>query len=366
MIGVGGPEAAGLQAFLTHAGDRVTCQEAAQAKAKGEFVCMVPDGTDVALAALANGAAQVGPEAPAAYLAEEQKAQAERRGIWAALPPPPVALHHPTVEDTATLRDDGRRYQLDGVVGLTGGYASSLQSYIARHGDALDCHPQGPPDHYLCVLPNGEDIARAALVNGAARVATDAPDSYRLDQGVALERHAGIWSDLPAGTRTAMVDTPPPAPPPAVVAPSYGAPPPPYGVPSPVYGMPPPACGIPPAAAGYAVMGGTPMVLLDGAWVAFTFAGGLGWGYYDGWHHWHRAPERYWGGLERRYPHGEGLRGSPRRGGPYGMPRSSAFRPGYQHPGRAPAPFVHPGGAGFRPGAPIAHPMAQRCRGQHC
>lgn len=48
-----------------------------------EFVCLLPDGTDLAQIALVNGAARVGHDAPDAYAVQQADAQKAGRGIWA-------------------------------------------------------------------------------------------------------------------------------------------------------------------------------------------------------------------------------------------------------------------------------------------
>ena len=135
-----------------------------------------------------NGAARTRPDAPEPYKEQEAAAQAARRGIWINLPPPPDTLTHPSVPNTATLAAAGKTYPLDGLQGFGQPYVSQLQSYIAANGDSLSCSPQGETENYICLLTDGTDIAKVALVNGAARVAPDAPDSYRQQQAEALEK----------------------------------------------------------------------------------------------------------------------------------------------------------------------------------
>src|SRR4051795_6405774 len=162
--------------------------------------------------ALVNGAARTQAEAPDAYREQETAAQAARRGIWASLPAPPDTVTHPMVRDTATLVADGRTYVLDGIIGLSGIYASQLQGYIAANGDSLICSPQGAPGHYVCVLPDGTDIAMVALVNGAAQVAPDAPGAYRLQQSEAINNRRGYWLSVAEPVRTAALAPPEPSP----------------------------------------------------------------------------------------------------------------------------------------------------------
>src|SRR5580700_6238566 len=216
--GVRGEAAQNLQGFLASAGNHVTCQ----AQTSADFVCLLADGTDVAQAALINGVARAKADAPDAYREQEAAAQAARRGIWAGLPPPPETVTHPTVQDTATLVADSQTYVLDGLHGLGAPYNAQMQSYIAANGDSLSCSPQDTPGHYVCVLGDGTDIAKVALVNGAAVVAPDAPDAYRAQQLEALNAHRGIWVSPPPNL---MIASAPVAPPPelALVAGDDGA-----------------------------------------------------------------------------------------------------------------------------------------------
>jgi endonuclease YncB( thermonuclease family) len=277
--GVQGDAAQNLQGFLASAGNHVTCQ----AQTGADFVCLLADGTDVAQAALINGVARAKADAPDAYREQEAAAQAARRGIWASLPPPPATVTHPTVQDTATLVADNQTYVLDGLRGLGAPYNAQMQSYIAANGDSLSCSPQDTPGHYVCVLGDGTDIAKVALVNGAAVVAPDAPDAYRAQQLEALNAHRGIWVSPPPNL---LVASAPVAQPPelVLVAGDDGS-------------------------DGITYVGGVPEAVIDGAAVFLIFGGDAGWGYYDHWHHWHDAPDRYRAHMERYHAYGHGLRG---------------------------------------------------------
>ena len=136
--GVQGEAVDNLQGFLAQSGNQVTCQ----AQQSADFVCLLADGTDVAQAALINGAARAKADAPDAYREQEAAAQAARRGIWASLPPPPATVQHPTVQDTATLVADNQTYVLDGLHGLGAPYAGQMQAYIAANGDSVNCQPR--------------------------------------------------------------------------------------------------------------------------------------------------------------------------------------------------------------------------------
>ncbi len=320
--GVQGEAAQNLQGFLASAGNHVTCE----AQTSADFVCLLADGTDVAQAALINGAARTKADAPDAYREQEAAAQAARRGIWASLPPPPATVTHPAVRDTATLAADNQTYVLDGLHGLGAPYAAQMQSYIAANGDSLSCSPQDTPGHYVCVLGDGTDIAKVALVNGAAVVAPDAPDAYRAQQLEALNAHRGIWLRPPPNLLVASAPVAQPAEY-AFVAGDDGA-------------------------DGITYVGGVPEAVIDGAAVFLIYGGDAGWGYYDHWHHWRDAPDRYRAHMDRYHPDGHGLRGYREEAsiGREGM-HPEAMHPGV-HPGE-----VHTAGlATAHPGvAPSAH-----------
>jgi endonuclease YncB( thermonuclease family) len=328
--GLTGEPAQGLQSFLAAGGNRLTCQaHTSPGLASTGFVCLMPDGTDVAQVALVNGAARAMPDAPDTYREQEAAAQTARRGIWVNLPPPPETVLHPVVHDTATLSGAGKTYVLDGVVGFAAPYNSQLQGYIGANGDSMTCSPQSEPGRYICVLPDGTDIAKVSLVNGAARVAPDAPDSYRVQQADALNNHRGYWLTASQEVMTAALLAPPQE--------QYQ------------YAL---AAGDD-GADGISYIGGAPVALIDGAPMFLVFGAGLGWGYYDHFHHWRGAPDRFRDHMERFHPGGRGLRGYEGfRGG-----REIAGHPGF---GGRPELVGHPGmaGPGFRPGMEPGRPGA--------
>jgi endonuclease YncB( thermonuclease family) len=316
LFGVTGANdpAHGLQGFIQAEGGRVTCEPHGGADT---FICLLPDRTDIALVLLANGAAEATPDAPDTYHAQEEAAQAARRGMWSNLPPPPVTVSHPVVRTTALLVAEGQTIVLDGLEGIPGKAAEDFQAYIAAHGDSLLCQPQGGAGHYLCTLPDGSDIGKVALVNGAAQVSADAPDSYRLQQAEAMANHRGLWANMAPGSQPAAV-----APPPAYVL-------------------------VPEDMAGPVVyVGDQPTAEIDGESVFLVYGDGLGWGYYDHFHHWRGAPDRFARHLDRFHPGGHGLRGYGGRG-----PEFHGEHPGFAHAGAG----FHEGRpgfdrGGFRPG----------------
>jgi hypothetical protein len=96
-----------------------------------------------------------------------------------------------TVVDTATLTVNGQKVALFGVEGETGVLADGLQDLITASGPNVTCQPHDQT--YVCTLPNGTDVARAALYNGAARPGQDASDDYRQVSDAAKSAHKGIW-----------------------------------------------------------------------------------------------------------------------------------------------------------------------------
>jgi endonuclease YncB( thermonuclease family) len=342
--GMAGASAQGLQGFLGAGGGHVTCQ----AQATAGFVCLMADGTNVAQVALINGAAKTTPDAPDSYREQEAAAQAARRGIWANLPPPPETLRHPAAPDTATLVADGRTYVLDGVVGFQAPYSNQLQGYLAANGDSATCSPQNDAGHYICLMPDGTDVAKVALVNGAARVAQDAPDAYRVQQLDALNNRRGYWATAPEAVLTAALLPPEPDVQYTLVVGDDGV-------------------------DGITYVGGAPVAVIDGE-SAFLVYGDddLGWGYYDHYHHWHGAPDRFRHHMEHFHPGGHGLRGydgfhrdAAMRGREEAMRhdagRAGGFRPGM---GGREDP-MHAGGVRPGMGAAGPHPGNMAMAGSH-
>jgi endonuclease YncB( thermonuclease family) len=330
--GLTGEPAQGLQAYIEGTDRHLTCQ----VQPTDDFVCLLSDGTDLAQLALINGAARTTPDAPDPYREQEIEAQAARRGIWVNLPPPPDSMKHPTASDTATLVADGKTYGLDGVQGLGQPYAAQLQGYIAANGDSLTCSEQSATGRYICLLPDGMDIAKIALVNGAATIAADAPDMYRLQQIEAQNNRRGYWVNPPPGAVQAVTAM----------------------APSDQYTFIAGDDGVD----GITYLGGAPVALIGGESVFLVYGDGLGWGYYDHWHHWRDAPDRYRRHMEHFHPDGHGLRGY--HGDfhrDYAMHREGEFH----HEEGVRREAMHPGGMQGRPdmGAHVGatgHPAVYR------
>jgi hypothetical protein len=104
---------------------------------------------------------------------------------------PPTVSGVAQVVDTADLVVDGQPVKLAGITGQGGIYAAQLQSMISAQGAQVQCTLQG--NAYVCMLPNGLDIARTALWNGGADVAIDASDDYRAQADAARAARKGIW-----------------------------------------------------------------------------------------------------------------------------------------------------------------------------
>ncbi len=286
--GFSGAPAQALQAFLDGVAGPLSCQPQEAAGGTAGYVCVLPDGNDLAQVALLNGQARIAQDAPDEYLAQQASAQALQRGIWARQEGA-EQVAHPVVQDTATLAANGQTYTLWGIVGLGAPFGGRFQATIRAAGDSLTCAPQAPLGRYTCLLPDGTDLAKLALVNGVALVAPDAPPAYRLQQADAMNQRRGYWRDVPpdaaepppdqavlAGTGTPDVLSGDNGSAMATAAPA---------------GETPMIQGEAPMIEGEApVIEGEPMFVVLGA-------AGAGWGYYDHWRRWHMVPDRDWHGF---------------------------------------------------------------------
>ncbi len=280
--GWGGDPAHDLQSLLVQAGDKVTCQP----HGDGTYLCTLPSGADVGELAVATGAAKALDDAPAGYKTQQSAAQSAHRGVWAADLPGPAILRHPTVQTTAEIAANGRVYTLDGLIGFEAlFYTLQLQTVIDAHGAELSCQPKGSTGRFVCLLPDGTDIATVALLQGLARATGDAPPEYHADQAQAARSKRGFWFNPPQPVLTELTPAPQPGAEPApqpgldVVAPGNLAPELSYDD------------GIP-----VAVIGGVPAF--------FVFIKEIGWGYYDRIGNWHGAPASLRAELARAFPNG--------------------------------------------------------------
>ena len=104
---------------------------------------------------------------------------------------PPVS-GSPRVLDTATLSFAKAQVRISGIAGEGGVPARQMESFIAEQGGTVSCEPISS-GAYLCMTGQGYDLAAAALINGAARVSSDAPREYREMQAQAQAERKGIW-----------------------------------------------------------------------------------------------------------------------------------------------------------------------------
>jgi hypothetical protein len=183
------------------------------------------------------------------------------------------------VRDTATLVIDGRAILLAGIEGVGGVAASTLQDFVSASGDQVSCTPApGMNWYFVCHLADGTDLAMLSLVNGAARTAAGAPDAYRVQQDDAVRNQRGIWGLQPPCMPWAVADSV------ATVAFTDDA------------------------DEGLYFVAAEPFVVVLGEPLPVVFQADVGWGYWDGEHHWYPAPDRWRRHLENVYPHGRGLR----------------------------------------------------------
>jgi len=203
-------------------------------------------------------------------------------------PPSPPISGHPTVHDTATLTVGDRTFLLAGIDGVSGPAADELQKYIATNGDTVSCDPEGLV-RYVCFLPDGTDVARIALVNGAARPTPNAPSEYFLQRDVAQREKRGIWTQgVPRPVRTVYeVNTS------YVSAHTSGAP------------------VVEDQPVDVTFVDNEPLAYVGGESVAVLYDDDYGWGFWDGEHHWHHAPDQWRHRLDERFPHGAGINRHP-------------------------------------------------------
>jgi len=83
LAGIEGVEGAPRNSFrdlVEEAGGIVTCVPAAGRRYT--YTCLLPDGRDLAMIALVNGADHIGLDAPDSYRKQEADARINRRGVW--------------------------------------------------------------------------------------------------------------------------------------------------------------------------------------------------------------------------------------------------------------------------------------------
>lgn len=127
----------------------------------------------------------------AAYLLTEDLGPFDPAHVPQRLSLPTIVNGQVQVVDTANLVVGGQQVHIEGIVGKTDAYAVQLQSLLASQGNVVTCELQ--TQAYLCKLPNGVDIGKAVLLNGAAEPADDASADYRQQADIAKAAHRGIW-----------------------------------------------------------------------------------------------------------------------------------------------------------------------------
>ena len=100
----------------------------------------------------------------------------------------------PIIRDTATLVIDGRAILVAGIEGVGGAPLSSFKDFVEAAGGTVTCVPAPGISTYTCHLSDGSDLATIALLNGAARLGSDAPAAYRMQEEIARTNHRGIWA----------------------------------------------------------------------------------------------------------------------------------------------------------------------------
>jgi endonuclease YncB( thermonuclease family) len=128
-------------------------------------------------------------------LSEPESAPDEVLPQPAALPAPPIQplVLNGKVEkviDTGTLKISGETVLLAGIKGLGSPYRDQLAKFIEEQGSQVRCAPAGV--RHTCFVSN-VDLALAALTNGAARLAPDATEQYRIAAEEARRNHRGIF-----------------------------------------------------------------------------------------------------------------------------------------------------------------------------
>jgi hypothetical protein len=186
---------------------------------------------------------------------------------WAFAAPYPTLTGKVQMRDTQTIEIDGKPLRLAYIQGASGPLAAEMQAAIEQHGDIATCYPLNDGT-YVCSLPDGEDVATLAVMDGFARAAADAPQVLRDAQNEASAEGYGMFAH---GSDVQALPVVPPVTQypvwPQVVTPDYATPPPPPD---------------------YYSETAPPTVYYEDEPFALVFGGvGLGWGFYDHAHRWH-------------------------------------------------------------------------------
>lgn len=111
----------------------------------------------------------------------------------AAATPPKTIEGVASVRDTANLVVGGQPVILFGITGLAGVSAEQFGRFIAEQGGRLRCTPRDGA--WECATASGIDVAKAALINGAARTKPVAPADYLRQEEAARTARRGLWSN---------------------------------------------------------------------------------------------------------------------------------------------------------------------------
>jgi endonuclease YncB( thermonuclease family) len=105
---------------------------------------------------------------------------------------PKIAGPATGVPNAASLVIDKQTVQLSGI---DPGPASALgpyEAWVKSHGP-LECEPVADTGRYRCLTSTGNDVAEAAILNGAGRVGDGASATYREREKAAREQKKGLW-----------------------------------------------------------------------------------------------------------------------------------------------------------------------------
>lgn len=130
-----------------------------------------------------------------AYLSPTKPAPKAATPAPASVPPPaPKPIEGAaSVLDTANLVVAGQSVALFGISGLDGAPAEQLGRFIKEQGGRLRCAPR--EGAWECATASGIDVAKAALVNGAARTKPGAPADYLRQEEAARNARRGLWGN---------------------------------------------------------------------------------------------------------------------------------------------------------------------------
>jgi hypothetical protein len=95
---------------------------------------------------------------------------------------------------TANMIVGTRAVRLAHVEGRGEPHARGIAAFIASRGGSVTCEPVAAAAAMRCTTADGIDLAEAALFNGGARAAPNAPEAYRAVEAAAREARRGIWA----------------------------------------------------------------------------------------------------------------------------------------------------------------------------